>query len=27
LEGDSNGVGGDEDIDKISIVNLFNLVK
>ena len=27
LEGDSNGVGGDEDIDKISIVNLTNLVK
>jgi hypothetical protein len=27
LEGDRNGRGGDEDMDKITIVNLNNLIK
>lgn len=27
LEGDSNGVGGDEDVDRITIINIKNLIK
>ena len=27
LEGDSNGIGGNEDMDKITVVNLNNLIK